>query len=136
MKRSPLKKVSKKPISTMKRKLWKEFSLFIRNRDNFTCFVCGKKGEGGGMHAGHFIPKSVCGIELYFSELNVNAQCYHCNINLGGNGAAYYRKMVTRHGQEAVDNIFDIKDKHHANPSKWSIEDYEEKIAHYKELNK
>lgn len=87
------------------------------------------------MHAGHLIPKSVCGIGLYFDPMNVHAQCYHCNINLGGNGAEYYRKMVIRYGKEATDTLFDRKNKHHANPEKWTEEDYLEKINHYKVLN-
>lgn len=36
-------KAKKKPsISKLKKKLWAEFSLYIRNRDKWTCFTCGK----------------------------------------------------------------------------------------------
>lgn len=110
-------------ISTLKKKLWTVFSLYIRQRDNFTCFTCGRIGEGGGMHAGHFIPKSVGGINLYFDEDNVHAQCYHCNINLGGNQYEYSLRL----GGKARE-LYEIKGVYH----KWTVEDYKKKIEYYK----
>ncbi len=87
------KPIKKKTISQLKKKLWEVFSLYIRTRDKFTCFTCGRRGEGGGIHAGHFVPKSVGGVDLYFDEQNVHAQCYNCNINLGGNQYVYSQKL-------------------------------------------
>ncbi len=95
-------------ISSLKKKLWTVFSLYIRQRDKFTCFTCGKKGEGSGMHAGHFIPKSVGGIALYFHEDNVHAQCYHCNINLGGSQYIYGLKL----GKKADEMAENCKPNH------------------------
>jgi len=114
-------------ISLLKKKLWKEFSLFIRSRDNYTCFTCGRKGEGGGMHAGHFIPKSVGGITLYFHEDNVKSQCYHCNINLGGNQWEYGQRL----GKKKVDELMKLKQV----TAKWSVQDYLSKIEYYKKKN-
>lgn len=121
-------KTKKKPsISSLKKKLWTEFSIYIRNRDKWTCFTCGRKAEGSGLHAGHFISKSVGGISLYFHEENVNAQCYNCNINLSGNIWEYGQRL----GQEKVDKLYKIKNE----TAKWSIYDYQEKILYYKGLN-
>lgn len=117
----------KKSISTLKKKLWKEFSIFIRTRDNWICFTCGRKAEGSGLHAGHFISKAVGGLALYFDEENVNAQCYNCNINLGGNIWEYGQRL----GKEKVDSLYKKKLLY----TKWSIEDYENKIKYYKEKN-
>ena len=75
MKRGKLRKQSKTKVSTLKRKLWKVFADYIKLRDKYTCFTCGRKGEGSGIHAGHFINKSIGGISLYFHEENVRAQC-------------------------------------------------------------
>lgn len=97
-------------LSTQKKKLWKLVSQYTRERDSFVCFTCGKKGEGSGLHAGHFLNKSL-GLALYFEENNIHAQCYNCNINLGGNGAEYYRRMVLAYGQSEVDRIFTLKTK-------------------------
>lgn len=123
-----MRKKSKQSISSLKKKLWKVFSLFIRQRDNYTCFTCGRKGTGSGMHAGHYIPKGIGGITLYFNEQNVNAQCYHCNINLGGYGAMYHQKMLYKYGKDIVDELWRIKNQ---TTAKWEIEDYTEKIKTY-----
>jgi len=61
------------------------------------------------MHAGHFIPDAAGGALLRFHPTNIHAQCYHCNINLGGYGSVYYSKMAEKYGQEMVDKIFQIK---------------------------
>jgi hypothetical protein len=117
----------KKTISQLKKILWKEFSIFIRNRDKYLCFTCRRKGEGSGMHAGHFISKSVGGLALYFNEKNVNAQCYNCNINLSGNIWEYGQRL----GEETVQELYKLKNE----TWKWSTEDYEVKIDFYKEKN-
>jgi hypothetical protein len=119
------KKKKTPSISKLKKKLWETFSLYIRTRDNYTCFTCGRKGEGSGMHAGHFVPKSVGGLALYFHEENVHAQCYHCNINLGGNIWEYTVKL----GLAKSEELHRLK----GITTKWTVSDYEEKIAHYKQ---
>lgn len=76
------------------------------------------------MHAGHFIPKSVGGVALYFHEDNVHACCYHCNINLGGNLYEYGMKL----GKEKCDELYRIKQQ----INKWSEYDYIVLINKYK----
>lgn len=119
--------MKKQSISLLKKKLWKEFSIYIRTRDNFVCFTCGRKTEGSGSHAGHFIPKSVGGLALYFHEDNVHCQCYNCNINLGGNQYEYGMRL----GKHKVDELFKLKQL----TTKWSIQDYLDKIDYYKSKN-
>lgn len=128
MKRCKLRKHGKQKISVLKRKLWKVFSLYIRTRDNFTCFICRRKGEGSSIHAGHFIPKSIGGIALYFNEDNVHACCYHCNINLGGNLYEYGLKL----GKEKCDELYRIKNQINKVDEEW----YLNKIKLYTELLK
>ena len=125
MKRSPLRKKSKQNISVLKRKLWEVFSKYIRERDKYTCFICGRKGSGSSIHAGHFIPKSIGGIALYFNEKNVHACCYHCNINLGGNLYEYGIKL----GKTIVDELYAIKQQ----TNKWTELDYLQRIEYYKD---
>ena len=123
--------MAKKPTKgQLKKKLWKVFSQYIRQRDNNICITCGRKGEGSGIHAGHFIPKSVGGLALYFHEKNVHAQCFACNIHKGGWGERYAEVLELKYGREEVDKM---RSKRHS-IEKWSIQDYEEKIAHYKSL--
>ena len=126
--------VAKKPVkkkvqtvSQLKKKLWTVFSLYIRQRDKFTCFTCGRKGEGGAIHAGHFISKAVGGIDLYFHEDNVHAQCYNCNINLSGNQYEYSLRL----GDKAQE-LYKRKGLY----TKWTAQDYQDKIEYYKTLTK
>jgi len=127
LKRSPLRKKGKSPISKLKRKLWTVFSKYIKERDDYICFTCGRKAEGSGMHAGHFISKSVGGMLLYFHEDNVHAQCYNCNINLSGNQYIYGQKL----GEEKVAELYKIKNQCLVLTPKEKIAWYEEKIEHY-----
>lgn len=124
---TPVPKSGKKKktpsISKLKKKLWEVFSKYIRTRDNYICFTCGRKGEGSGMHAGHFITKSTGGLALYFNEDNVHAQCYNCNINLSGNIWVYGKKL----GDEKVEELYRLKQENW----KWSIFEYEQKILEY-----
>ncbi len=122
--KSKAKKAKKVSISSLKKKLWTVFSEYIRTRDKNICFICGKYATGSAYHAGHFIPKSVGGIALYFNEDNVHGCCYHCNINLGGNLYEYGMKL----GKEKCDELYEIKKQ----TNKWSVEEYESKIQLYK----
>lgn len=117
--------MKKKTIGVLKKELWKIFSLFIRNRDNYICFTCGRKGEGSGIHAGHFVPKSVGGMALYFNEENVHAQCYNCNINLSGAQYEYGKRL----GKKKAEELYKLKQT----IVKWSENDYYEKIKYYKD---
>lgn len=112
-----------KSISKLKKDLWTVFSKWIKERDNWTCFTCHRKGKGSGMHAGHFISKSIGGVALYFNEKNVHAQCFNCNINLGGNTYVFGQEL----GEETVKELYEIKKK----IVKWKPEDYLEKIKYY-----
>ena len=118
------KKSKQKTNAKLKKELWKVFSQFIRTRDKGICFTCGRRAEGSGYHAGHFIPKSIGGILLYFHEENCHGQCYNCNINLGGNQYIYGQKL----GEKKVKELYAIKEK--------ITKDYpfQEKIDYYKSL--
>ena len=123
--------MSKKTITSLKKQLWKIFSKFVRERDKYRCFTCGKEATGSGMHAGHFITGATCPVTIYFDERNVHAQCYHCNINLSGNWVIYERKMIDKYGQDIVN---DLKLKRTLDQGTKLYEDwYEEKINYYKE---
>lgn len=116
--------MKKQKISTLKKKLWAVFSEYIRKRDEGVCFTCG----GNGSQAGHFIPKSIGGIELYFNERNVHAQCFRCNINLGGWIAKYWITLQQRYEIATPMELYlSIR-----TGDKWTAEQYLEKIETYK----
>lgn len=125
MKQTRLRRTAKEgTLGYWKKKLWTEFSKYIRKRDDYICFTCGKVGN----HAGHMIPRALGGLSLYFHERNVHCQCYFCNINLGGNGAIYATNFIKRYGQEAFDEILELKSTY----KKYTIDDYKELIGVYK----
>lgn len=115
---------SKSPAQ-LKKDLWKHFSAYIRKRDGGICFTCGARCEGSNYHAGHFIPKSVGGLSLYFHEDNVHGQCMRCNIHLGGNQYEYGKRL----GDKA-EQLYKLKGQ----TVKWTAQDYLDKIKLYKEL--
>ena len=100
----------KKPrITTLKKKVWKLFSEYIRLRDCIKttgcssfglCITCGKRYHFKLLQAGHFI--SGRHNANLFSERGTHAQCYNCNINLRGNTLEYRRKIIELYG-EGVD---------------------------------
>ena len=118
-----------KPIGKVKlnKALWKLFSKFIRDRDNYICFTCGKKTTPG--QAGHYRTGATCKKYLFYDERNVHCQCYHCNINLSGNWRVYQKKMWDKYGVE-IDHEFDILNQKDG----WDFP-YQEKIEYYKKLN-
>lgn len=107
-----VKKISKQPISKIQRKLWEHCKRIIRARYPNVCYTCGRGGlEGSNMHTAHFIPKGACSASLKYNLDNLRICCYNCNINLGGNGAEYYRRMVREVGQDKVDELFQLKNQ-------------------------
>lgn len=134
IKRTAVKKpkVKKVSVSKLKKDLWGLVSPLIRQRDKFTCITCGRTGSGGQIHAGHFLPSGNCGALLRYHPKNIHAQCYFCNINLGGNGAIYYTKMVEKYGQAYVNKLIEIKNQTTISADK---EFYSILIEYYKEGN-
>ena len=117
-------------ISKLQKLLWVECKRIIRAKYGNKCYTCGKQGlVGSDWHTGHFIPKGACGAFLKYDLRNLRPQCYHDNINLGGNGATFYKLMVEREGQRYVDQLF--KDKQKIINAR---EHYEKLLNHYKEL--
>jgi len=98
-------------------KLWEHCKRITRekykNQDgSFNCFTCGRRIDSpSSAQTGHFIPSSICGAYLRYDLRNLRIQCYHCNINLGGSGATYYKNLVAEVGQVAVDQLFKDKQK-------------------------
>jgi len=125
--------MKRKSLSQLKKCLWTVFSKYIRLRDKRVCITCGRVvpiEKPRGYHAGHCEPKSICPLELYFDERNVNGQCYNCNINLGGWGARYRERVDEKWGEGTYEDFKKMKIKFKG--QQWSREDYEDKIKFYK----
>ena len=110
-KKKGLNKVGKANISQIQKELWEHCKRLTRKNYPPVCYICGKPVSGSNDHTAHFIPKSTCGAYLKYDLRNLRRCCYYDNVNLGGNGTAYYRVMVEREGQEYVDQLFRDKNK-------------------------
>ena len=126
MKRTPLKKKSKTKISTLKRKLWALVSEYVRRKEDGECFTCGRKKPWKEMQSGHCTPKSM-GNAAYWDEGNIHVQCYNCNINLGGNGAEYIKRIEERFGKDEAERVRNLRHQTVKYDEVWYIE----RIAYY-----
>lgn len=125
----------------LKKKVWEQFSLYVRLRDAARdkhlldgeaafCITCGKpypiRGKGC-LQAGHFIGGR--NNQVLFDERQVFSQCYNCNINLKGAWPKYLKKMRELYGYSVVEDMIST----HGEVKKYSIADLEELLEHYKE---
>lgn len=107
MKKLGLPKKKKVTITQIKKKAWEQFSLYIRRKDAIgdmvRCVTCGRVKHYKEMQAGHFVPGRHSSV--LFDERNVHPQDYTCNVLLGGNGPKYYKYMLSKYGQEVIDEL-------------------------------
>jgi len=119
-KRSPRKKKSirrrkKSEITKIQEKLWNLCKQIIRlryrNEDGtFTCYTCQRRLTAlADCHTSHLWPKGSLGANLKYELKILRITCYNCNINLGGNGAVFYKRMVEENGQAYMDELEAMK---------------------------
>ena len=111
MKRGRLRRKSKSPQRKLEEEIWQHCRRIQFNRYGKVCFTCRKPIEGQNCHLGHFIPRSVGGVALRYNLSNLRPQCYFCNVNLGGNGSAFYKRLLEDEGQEYIDKLFILKEQ-------------------------
>lgn len=113
LKRTKLAKKGKSDIRKIQDLLWQECRRIILNKykknGKHYCFTCDKEVSGSNRQLGHFIPNSVGGALLRYNLDNLRIQCYYDNINLGGNGSEFYRRLVKENGEEFVEKLFALK---------------------------
>lgn len=106
MKRCRLKKKSKQPISRLQRKIWELCKQIIRKRYGNTCYTCRQNGLiGSNWHTGHMWAKASLGAYLKYDLRVLRPQCYNCNINQGGRGADFYKRMLEDIGKMAMEKL-------------------------------
>ena len=123
-------KPKKVPIKKLKARLWALCREIQIKKYGRNCYTCGARELiGSNCHLGHFIPSSICSVEIRYSLDNLRPCCYHCNINLSGNWIAYEVNLIKEHGEDFVKNL-----KNENNRTKGGMfrEDwYENKINEY-----
>lgn len=125
-----MKRKKQPSIAKLRRKLDKVFSEYIRERDNYTCFTCGRTGKKH-MQAGHGLAKRMNGTLLRYSPLNVQCQCFVCNRYQEGNGFIFAKKLESIHGSNVVNMLIGMipASKKFVADRKW----YEDQIELYTE---
>jgi hypothetical protein len=128
-------------IQSTKKRAEKIFHTYIRMRDCLEttgtltrgrCFTCNKVYPVDALEAGHFYHNG-----NDFDERNLHAQCTHCNHFLSGNGVEYYPKMLSKYGQEVIDELKAKKRQIQKPTLEWLIKfilDIKEKITYMEEL--
>jgi hypothetical protein len=93
--------------SRAEKRAWNEFSKMIRARDNiggyFRCPTCGRTLPIDEADAGHYITRARKSV--MFDEMNVHAQCRHCNRFQEGNHFIYRSWLVEKHGEKKVEAL-------------------------------
>src|SRR3990167_1432031 len=94
-----------KSLKSLRNRLDKIFSLYIRKRDANdkvigACYTCGHVSV---LEAGHFVPRQHA---TRWDERNVHGQCSYCNRWLHGNLYAYGKRLALDYGQPVVDELW------------------------------
>jgi hypothetical protein len=85
---------------TLKTKLDRIFSLYIRKRDA-ACVLCGSTQNPNN---GHLFSRRA--LSTRWCEINCNQQCYPCNFRHTMDFYPYQNWFVKKHGQEAYDELY------------------------------
>lgn len=106
MRKTPIKRKSKSLKKKQEDKLWELCKLITRKIYPNTCYTCGKIGlEGSSWQTGHMWAKASLGSHLKYDLRILRPQCFWCNINLGGNGAVFYSKMLKENGKKYMESL-------------------------------
>ena len=134
------KKPARKPAgksrnATLKAKLDRVFSEYIRLRDTaghskegyFRCISCGQIKPYSQADCGHYIGRQH--MATRYNEINCNAQCRFCNRFNEGLKGGYRQGLVQKYGEDKVL----LLEASQRNTAKISDFEYEEMIKYYKE---
>ena len=119
--------MKKATVSSLKKKLDKTFSEYIRLRDNYTCFTCGKRMEKQFSQNGHFVPRQFNSTR--YDERNNNCQCYACNMLYNGQPDIYALNLEKKYGRGIVKKLNTLRKQ----VKQFSIPELEQLIALYKQ---
>ena len=127
-------KTSRRSVSSLKKKLWRIFSIFIRLRDSdkdgvCSCITCGfrERWNSGMIDAGHF--RSRKHSNTLFHEKNVHAQCKKCNGFGAGEQYIYGKELDERYGEGTADELTQLSRQ----SKSFTIYELENLIKYYQE---
>jgi hypothetical protein len=87
--------------------IWEQCRRIKQVKQAQTCFICGSDlTKKKSRQLGHLIPKVVLPTQMKYDLRLLEPCCYHCNINCGGNGYIFGKKMEDTYGKEFVEQIY------------------------------
>lgn len=91
----------------------KYFSLWIRNRDNWTCQRCftAYTPPTNALHCSHFKGRGKQGTR--FEPLNADALCYGCHQYFTSQPDEHYAWQLERKGQDTIDKLILAANSYH-----------------------
>lgn len=122
-----IRKLALKPRSYWIKQAQQAVNAFIRERDrDLPCISCGTLTSAQ-WDAGHY-RTTAAAPQLRFDERNIHKQCVVCNQHKSGNLVPYRVELISRIGQEAVDEIESNHNRH-----RWTIEECKAIKAEYQQ---
>ena len=115
---------------SVEKELWDVFSLYIRARDNWTCFTCGRskrRDPDTVFQAGHLFTRGKAAIK--YDERQVFCQCAGCNFRHNSDPDIYRERFIKVFGQARYDTIYQMRNA----PCKRTVADMRLMIDHYKQ---
>ncbi len=127
--------MTKKPsLKSLKKKVWKEFSIYIRrkyaNNGYVRCYTCGKIMKIKESQCGHGLGGR--GNSILFDGEICRPQCSQCNIFKGGNYDIFHMKLIKENGLD----WFNKKLRQKSKTKQFTIKELQDKLEYYKNENK
>lgn len=112
LKKGTLRKQSKQKISKLQVELWALCKQIIRKKYKNECYTCPAVGLIGlNWHTGHLWAKASLRAFLKYDLRVLRPQCYSCNMNKGGMGADFYKRMLKEIGEEKMTELQNDRQK-------------------------
>ena len=93
-----------KSLKTLAREAWKLCATYIKIRDDWRCYTCGKQAfHSPTINAGHLFPDTHSNTR--YDSLNIHAQCVRCNKYLHGNLHKYIIRFLNDFGLPAYEYL-------------------------------
>lgn len=106
MKKTRLRRKSKNPQKKLEEVLWQECRRIVGEQFGIDCYTCQAKNlQGSNKQLGHMWAKASLGAFLKYDIRVLRFQCFRCNINLGGNGAEFYKRMLQEEGKDYMNRL-------------------------------
>jgi hypothetical protein len=109
---TPKKKTAS--LASLKAKADRAFSVHVRTRDidrhgHAECVTCGLRDHWKNLQAGHFISRVV--LSTRFNPVNVQVQCFACNVWRRGNPAEFAGYLQRTYGHGVIESLLAEKRK-------------------------